>query len=122
MYTLYQMAAWGDGNLAGLSNNGFMTNYWSNVKLMYQQMAAYGKPVLVNLEPDFWGYAERQSNQNAASMAVLVTINPDCASLTNDVVGMAGCLIKMARQYAPKAYVGVPPSDWGGELAPSAAD
>jgi hypothetical protein len=114
MFTLYQMAANGDGNLGDLSNKTFMTTYWSNVKLMYQQIAVYGKPALVNLEPDFWGYAEQQSNQDPTTLTALVTINADCATLTNDIVGVAGCLVKMARQYAPQAYIGFPPSDWGG--------
>jgi hypothetical protein len=115
MYTLYQMATNGDGNLADLTNSAFMTQYWSNVRLLYQQIAAYGKPALVNLEPDFWGFAEQQSNQDPAALAALVTINADCASLTNDIAGIAGCLVKMARQYAPQAYIGFPPSDWGGD-------
>ena len=114
MFTLYQMATNGDGNLADLNDNTFMTRYWSNVRLLFQQIAAYGKPALVNLEPDFWGYAELQSNQNPTAMTALVTLNTDCASLTNDIVGIAGCMVKMARQYAPKAYIGFPPSDWGG--------
>jgi hypothetical protein len=114
MFTLYQMATNGDGNLADLNDNAFMTRYWSNVRLLYQQIAAYGKPALVNLEPDFWGYAELQSNQDPTKLTALVTINTDCGSLSNDIVGIAGCMVKMARQYAPKAYVGFPPSDWGG--------
>jgi hypothetical protein len=114
MYTLYQMATNGDGNLADLNDSTFMTRYWSNIKLLYQQIAAYGKPAIVNLEPDFWGFAEQQSHQNPTTLTSLVTINPDCASLSNDLVGLAGCLVKMARQYAPKAYVGFPISDWGG--------
>ncbi len=114
MYTLYQMAANGDGVLSGLSNTSFMTSYWANVKLMYQQMAAYNKPVLVNLEPDFWGYVQLQaSSGNPANMFAYVNTNSDCSALANNVVGLAGCLIKMARQYAPKAYVGFPPSSWG---------
>jgi hypothetical protein len=115
MFTLYQMATNGDGNLADLTDTTFMTRYWLNVRLMFQQIAIYGKPALVNLEPDFWGYAERQSNQNPTTIRALVTSNTDCASLSNDIVGVAGCLIKMARQYAPQAYVGFPPSDWGGD-------
>jgi hypothetical protein len=114
MYTLYQMATNGDGNLTDLSNNAFMTIYWSNVKLMYQQIAIYGKPALVNLEPDFWGYAEQQSNQNPTALAALVTINADCATLANNIIGVAGCLLQMARKYAPQAYIGFPPSSWGG--------
>ena len=114
MFTLYQMATNGDGNLADLSDSTFMTRYWSNIKVLYQQIAATGKPALVNLEPDFWGYAELQSHDNPGSFTAKVTLNPDCASLSTDIVGIAGCLVKMARQYAPKAYVGFPLSEWGG--------
>jgi hypothetical protein len=113
MFTLYQMATNGDGNLSGLTNRTFMNRYWSNVRLMYKEIAAYGKPALVNLEPDFWGYAEQQSGGNPSRLAASVTSNPDCATLPNNIVGIAGCLVKMARQHAPKAYVGFPPSDWG---------
>jgi hypothetical protein len=74
----------------------------------------YNKPALVNLEPDFWGYVQLQAaGHNAANMVALVNTNPDCSTLANNVVGVAGCLIKMARLYAPKAYVGFPPSSWG---------
>jgi Calx-beta domain len=123
MFTLYQMATNGDGNLSSLTNSSFMTRYWSNVRLMYQQINNYGKPALVNLEPDFWGYAEQLAGSRPAAVSALVTINSDCAGLTNDVAGVAGCLVKMARQYAPRAYVGFPPSDWGanGDVAAVAA-
>ncbi|MEJ0007955.1 MAG: hypothetical protein WDM77_16725 [Steroidobacteraceae bacterium] len=97
MYTLYQMATEGEGNVAALSDRTFMTAYWSNIKLLYQQIAVYGKPALVNLEPDFWGFVEQQSNQNPSTLPALVTINADCTTLTNDIVGVAGCLVKMAR-------------------------
>lgn len=112
-YTLYQMAQNGDGNLSGLSSKTFMTTYWANVKLMYEQINATGKPALVNLEPDFWGHAEGQSNADPSSMFAYVNSNPDCATLPNDVTGIGGCLIAMARKYAPQAYIGFPPSDWG---------
>lgn len=114
MFTLYQMATNGDGNLSGLSNSTFMAAYWANVKLMYQKIAVYNKPALVNFEPDFWGYVQLQAaNGDPAAMFAYVNSNSDCSTLPNNVVGIAGCLIKMARQYAPKAYVGFPPSSWG---------
>jgi hypothetical protein len=114
MYTLYQFATNGDGNLADLSDSTFMTTYWANVKLMFQKIAVYGKPALVNFEPDFWGYVQQQATSgNGATRAAVVTSNADCATLTNDVTGVAGCLIAMARKYAPNAYIGFPPSDWG---------
>ena len=119
MFTLYQMAANGDGNLSGLNSTTFMASYWAHVKLMFQGIAAFGKPVLVNFEPDFWGYAQNlASNGDPTKLFAYVNTNPDCATLSNDIVGVAGCLIAMARKYAPLAYVGFPPSDWSGNQPP----
>ena len=119
MFTLYQMAANGGGNLSGLNDNTFMSAYWANVKLMFQDIAAIGKPTLVNFEPDFWGYVQQQAtNGDPTKMFAYVNTNPDCASLSNDVVGVAGCLMAMGHKYAPNAYLGFPPSTWG---APTAA-
>ena len=56
MFTLYQMASNGDGNIGGINDATFMASYWAQVKLMYQKIGATGQPTLVNLEPDFWGY------------------------------------------------------------------
>jgi hypothetical protein len=115
MYTQYQMANDGDGNLSVVNNSAFMKTYWARVKLLFEDLGAYGKPALVNLEPDFWGYVERAApNSDPTKMTALVTINADCATLHNNIAGFAGCLITMARKYAPKAYIGFPPSSWGG--------
>jgi hypothetical protein len=115
MYVQYQMANDGDGNISVINDTSFMSTYWSRLKLMYQDIATYDKPTLVNLEPDFWGYAEQAArNGDPSTVAAVVTSNPDCSNLTNDVKGIAGCMLAMARKYAPKAYVGFPFSTWGG--------
>jgi hypothetical protein len=117
MYTQYQMANNGDGNISVINNSAFMKTYWARAKLMFQDIGKYGKPALVNLEPDFWGYIEEHGDPT--KITALVSSNADCASEPNTVTGLAGCLITMARKYAPKAYVGFPPSSWG---APTTAD
>ncbi|MEA3107211.1 MAG: hypothetical protein QOI88_1816 [Gammaproteobacteria bacterium] len=115
MYTQYQMANNGDGNLAVVNDAAFMKTYWTRVKQMFESIAAYGKPALVNLEPDFWGYVERHApGGDPTKMTAIVSSNPDCATLHNNVAGLAGCLVNMGRKYAPKAYIGFPPSSWGG--------
>lgn len=111
MFTLYQMAARGDGNLSGLTDPAFMGPYWQQVHLLFEKLGRYGRPVVVNLEPDFWGYAQ-QAQADPQRMAALVSLNPDCAQLPDNVVGMAQCLLRVARQLAPQAYVGFPPSLW----------
>lgn len=119
MFTLYQMATWGDGNLWGLLDTAFMTGYWDNVRLMFHKINAYGKPVLVNFEPDFWGYAQEDrtmsGTRDATQQPALVgTVNPDCRHLPDTVAGMGLALLHMARTQAPNAYVGFPPSNWPG--------
>lgn len=115
MFTLYQMASNGDGNLSGLSDPQFMTRYWANVVVLFQRLAIYGKPALVNFEPDFWGYAEqRASGGDPSTVYADVKVAPDCSALPDDVSGVAACLMQIAHKYAPKALVGFPPSPWGG--------
>jgi hypothetical protein len=119
MYTLYQMATWGDGNIFGLGHSRFMTPYWNNVRLMFQKIKVYGKPVLVNFEPDLWGYAQQDrlisgSTDATRQPALVKSVNPDCAHLTDTVAGMGQCLVHMARTQAPNAYVGFPPALWPG--------
>jgi len=114
MFTLYQMATWGDGNgIYGVQDDTFMKGYWDNVRLMFKGIKAYGKPTLVNFEPDFWGYAHRNATDPTQHPAKVGSINPDCATLPNNVVGFAQCLLQMARTQAPNAYVGFPPSGFG---------
>jgi len=120
MFTLYQMATNGDGNISDITDATFMTGYWANVVLLFQRLAIYGKPALVHFEPDFWGYTEQASpGGDPTKLAASVSLAPDCATLPNTVAGLAQCLITIARKYAPKAYVGFSPSEWG---SPTQAD
>lgn len=112
MFTVYQMAANGDGNMAVLRDFAFMRQYWDQLRLLYTQIKSYGKPVLVNLEPDLWGYTQRTSNDPTLQFVHVSLTSTDCPTLTDDVVGLAGCMVQMARKYAPNAYIGFPPSQF----------
>jgi hypothetical protein len=111
-FTLYQIS----GDISIIANQGKMATYWANYKLLLQLIAAYGKPVLINLEPDGWGFMEKQ-NQDPTLVFVYVQNNPDCADQPNTAVGMGQCLLTMRAKYAPNGYVGFPYSDWGGTAA-----
>jgi hypothetical protein len=115
MYTYYQMANNGDGNVSVVNDAAFMATYWARLKTLYQDIAALKTPALVNVEPDFWGYVEQNApGHDPTQMAAVVSSNPDCATLPNTVAGYGACVIAMARKYASNAYVGFPPSPWGG--------
>jgi len=113
MFTLYQMATRGDGDLSGLSDPAFMRQYWDNVRLLFTQLRSYRKPALVNLEPDFWGYAQRRAPDPMRLLVYVGASNPDCGNLPGDMTGMARCLVQMARTQAPNALLGFPPSGFG---------
>jgi hypothetical protein len=113
MFTLYSMAAWGDGYLGGLDDAGYMSDYWAEAKLMYERLALFDKPAIVHLEPDFWGYATQQSGGDPSTVTVQVSAHaPDCADLPDDLEGMGRCLVRLGRTYAPKAVISFGLSKW----------
>jgi hypothetical protein len=113
MYTVYSMAAWGDGNLAGLGDGSFMSAYWSAAKLLFERLGVFDRPSVVHIEPDFWAYAAQQSGQNPAAMRVLIHgLAADCQDEPENLIGMGYCWIKLARKYAPKALIGFHASQW----------
>lgn len=118
MFTLYQMASRGEGNLSAINDAGFMDGYWAQVKLMYQKIGATGLPTLVNLEPDFWGFVLAGApGGDPTKQPARVSTVAECASQPDNVVGLAGCLMALGRTYAPKAKLGFPPSFWGRDAA-----
>jgi hypothetical protein len=118
MFTLYQMASRGEGNLSAVNDATFMTSYWAQVKLMYQKIGATDLPTLVNLEPDFWGFVLTGApGGDPTKVPARVSTLTECATLPDNVAGLAGCLVKLGRTYAPKAKLGFPPSFWGRDAA-----
>jgi hypothetical protein len=111
-FTLYQIS----GDITTITSQGRMATYWANYRLLLQLIAAYGKPVLINFEPDGWGFMQQQ-NQNATLVFAYVDNNPDCANEPNTAAGMGHCLLSMRARYAPNAYVGFSYSDWAGKPA-----
>jgi hypothetical protein len=114
MFTLYQMATKGEGNLSAIDDASFMTSYWAQVKLMYQKIGATDLPTLVNLEPDFWGFVMAGApGGDPTKLPARVSTVSECSGQPDNAAGMAQCLLTLGRTYAPKAKIGFPPSFWG---------
>jgi hypothetical protein len=117
MFTLYAMQAWGEKNeMAALTNDKFMGLYWQGAKLLFQRLGASDKPSVVHLEPDFWAYAQQASPDGRHAVRVRSFVS-ECANLTDDLRGMAGCFLALAHTYAPHAVVGFHASKWAGTPA-----
>jgi hypothetical protein len=117
MYTLYAMAAHGEANASTLTDDGYMRPYWDGVKLLFERIAAFGDPAVVQFEPDFWGFMQRQNGDPSAVTVHVTSLAPDCASLPDTLVGMGKCLVALGRKYAPKAVIGFHASAWGADSA-----
>lgn len=114
MFTLYQAAASGDGNLAAMNGDAFMREYWAGVRLAFERLGEVDTPAIVHLEPDLWGYAQKQGGDDPSAVKMRVAaLVPECADLPDDVSGAAKCMIRLARSLAPKAVVGLSASSFG---------
>lgn len=113
MFTLYQMATNGDGNLAPAATDAFMTKYWANVRVLFAQLAAFGDANILQVEPDFWGYAEKNSDDPSKTTIKVNNLVSECSDLPNDVSGFGKCIIRLSRALSPKTVIGLHGSPWG---------
>ncbi|WP_146653484.1 hypothetical protein [Labilithrix luteola] len=114
MFTLYQAAAYGEGNLGAFNTTDFMTRYWHGVRVMFQRLGEFDAPAIVHLEPDLWGYAQQKGGDDPAAVPMKVgSVVPECQDLPENVAGMASCAIRLSRTLAPKAVVGLSASTFG---------
>lgn len=110
MFTVYQIAASGEGNLSVLGDFQFMQTYWADMQKLIEMLKTYNKPVLLNVEPDFWGYTQRANPNPEMHFAYVGSVFSECGNLGNTVAAMAKCMLQITRKFAPKVRVGFPPS------------
>lgn len=101
------------GNLA---NATVMKAYYANWTLLMKAIGSFGKPALVIVEPDLWGFLESagSGSTNAANLSASVKSsgNADTASYPNTVQGFSWALLHMRDKYAPNALLALHASTW----------
>lgn len=108
---------------ANLASAGVMSAYFANWVLMLQKIGAFGKPVLVVVEPDLWGFLQNASNgtNNAATVPASVSScgYADASGYPNTAQGFAWALLHMRDKYAPNAVLALHASTWaaGADIA-----
>jgi hypothetical protein len=86
--------------------------------LLFERLAAFDKPAIVHLEPDFWGFQQQQSGGDPASVGVLIHDHVEgCDNQPETLVGMGKCIVQLSRTISPKVVIGFHASRWGGEPA-----
>jgi hypothetical protein len=90
-----------------------MQAYWADFTVLMQKIGATGVPVVVHVEPDFWGFMQQQSSDpTTLPAAVASSGNADLAGLPNSVAGMGLAFLKLRDKYAPNAILGIHASSW----------
>ena len=114
MFTYYQLALELENhNDAVLNDTTRMHQYLSDMRLLFQKIAANGMPVALNIEPDLMGYLMQRGSATAIPAKVHHADFPECANLPENAAGLLQCVITLARVTAPKARLGFHASMWG---------
>jgi hypothetical protein len=94
-----------------------MTAYYEDLKVFFQRAAATGvDPIVLHVEPDTWGYAQRTATGDDARTVpaqVAATGLPELAGLPNDVAGFVEAIVRLRNRYAPAVQLAYPVSVWG---------
>ncbi len=105
-------------DFSNLNNAGTMNAYYANFALLMQKAQAYGKPVIVQVEPDLWGYLEQRVAGGPAS-SLSASVNGSgyagVAGIPDTAQGFAEALLKLRDQYNTNSNIllGIHVSAWG---------
>ncbi|MBV9468751.1 MAG: hypothetical protein JO316_23950 [Abitibacteriaceae bacterium] len=99
--------------VAKFNDANCMKAYYNDFKLLMQKCAAFGKPVLVHVEPDTWGYMMMTKSSPALyTVKVASSGHADATELPNNAVGFAQMLVRLRDRYAPKVLLALHASTW----------
>jgi hypothetical protein len=102
----------GPGEVVAIDRVDLLTRYMDDFRFFLSKVG--NTRLMMDLEPDFWGYVKSLQNGNPHLVPAQVSAaNPtDCAAQENSAAGLAQCLVAMVRKYTPNATVGMHLSCW----------
>ena len=102
---------------SNLNSAATMKAYYTDFALLLRQARAYGKPVIVHVEPDLWGYMEQRAGRcglaSCVSAAVAASGYAAVAAYPNTVQGFAEALLHLRDTIAPNVLMAIHASCWG---------
>ncbi|HKV86358.1 MAG TPA: PKD domain-containing protein, partial [Candidatus Dormibacteraeota bacterium] len=102
-----------------INSTSTMAAYYANFKLLMQQAAAYGKPVVVHVEPDFWAFMQQRAAASGFTQANQLTASvqssgfADVNGYANNLQGFACALLHIRDAYGGgNVIMGIHASLW----------
>ena len=108
-----------DRDYSNLNDTATMNAYYANFKLLMQKAGAFGKPVIVHVEPDFWGYMQqRAAGGDASTVSAKVGASgfADVAGIPDTVQGFGQALVKLRDLNATNVVLAIHASMWSGGI------
>ena len=114
-----------DGDLANLANISTMAAFFADLKLFFQLAGAQSATVVVlQVEPDLWGYMQHRNGDDPAATAVRVAATgmAELAGIPDDGSGFARAVVKLRDTYAPNVLLAYDLAEWGTRVDPVLQD
>ena len=108
-----------DRDYSNLNNAATMSSYYSSFKTLMQKAGAYGRQVVVHVEPDFWGYMQQKAaGAGASTITAMVKSSgfAEAAAFSDNLVGFASELKYLRDTYAPNAVLAMHASMWSSSI------
>src|SRR5262252_2542249 len=108
----------GARDYGNLNNPATMNAYYSSFKVLMQRAGAYGRPAVVLVEPDFWGFMQAKARAlgvggaDGIPASVASSGFADVAGYPNTVAGFGRALLHLRDALAPNVAMAVHASEW----------
>jgi hypothetical protein len=103
-------------DLGNLANVATMRSYYLTLELFYKRANSAKGPVVLQMEPDLFGYIEQRASHGDASTVAAAVASTGIAALhglPNTAAGFAQAVLRLRDRLAPRVIVGYPISIWG---------
>jgi len=106
-----------DPAFTNLNDSEVMNKYLDDWKLLLQICNKFGRTVIIQYEPDLFGYMQFYKNDLSKSTIKVSQSNyPDATGFSNDLKGLAQVIVSMRNKYAPNVLLGWHASQWAAGL------
>jgi hypothetical protein len=104
-------------DLANLGTPLTMRSYFQDLETFFRHASRFApRPVVLQVEPDLWGYIEQAARDDDASTVgaqVAATGLPLLQGLPDNASGLARAIVRLRNQLAPNVVLGYHLSVWG---------
>ena len=90
--------------------DGYLHEYLRDLKFLFKTVAAYNKPILIQIEPDLWNQLqiyEKKTGIDASMILALIKYSDiDCGATEENIPELMKCITRLAKFQSQKIKIG----------------